>query len=275
MSNENKFKHVKIERKEKDNYVIISINRPEKLNALQNQTLEEITEALGTVETDQNVRCVVLRGIKEYTKKPAFSAGADLSDRGSKDLDLTNLRNQSHAMYRRHKYYNLIEEFPKPIIAAIDGYALGGGFELVLVCDISIASKRSIFGFPEIQRGIFPANGGTQRLIRNLGRMRAKRMMFFGEHYSATQMFDWGIISYVISDDKFEDFVHKKASWLGNAATNSLFLIKKSIDYGTQVPLNIGLQFEQMGYAINSRSEDVTEGVSAFLEKRTPNFQGK
>ncbi|GAG27995.1 unnamed protein product, partial [marine sediment metagenome] len=87
--------------------------------------------------------------------------------------------------------------------------------------------------------------------------------------------FEWGVISFVIDDDKFEDFIHEKASWLGNAATNSLFLIKKSIDYGTQTPLNIGLQFEQMGYAINSQSKDVAEGVSAFLEKRAPEFQGK
>ena len=275
MSNEKQFEHIKIEKKEEGNYTVISINRPDRLNALPNQTLREIAEALETMEVDQSIRCVVLRGTKEFTKKPAFSAGADLAARGSSGLDPDNLRHQSHAMYIRHKYYNLIEEFPKPLIAAIDGYALGGGFELVLVCDISIASKRSTFGFPEIQRGIFPANGGTQRLVRNLGKMKVKRMMFFGEHYTAEQMYEWGVISFVVDDDKFEDFVHERASWLGNAATNSLFLIKKSIDYGTQSPLNIGLQFEQMGYAINTRSKDVTEGVSAFLEKRTPKFQGK
>ncbi len=275
MSTEKNFEHVKIEKVEEGNYAIISIIRPDKLNALQNQTLREIAEALETMEVDQSIRCVVLRGTKEFTKKPAFSAGADLSDRSSADLDPDNLRHQSHAMYRRHRYYNLIEAFPKPLIAAIDGYALGGGFELVLVCDISIASKRSIFGFPEIQRGIFPANGGTQRLIRNLGKMRVKRMMFFGEHYTAEQMFNWNVISFVVDDDKFEDFVHERASWLGNAPTNSLFLIKKSIDYGTQTPLNIGLQFEHMGYAINSRSKDVAEGISAFLQKRKPKFQGK
>ena len=275
MPEKKEYEHIKIERALDNNYAIISINRPDKLNALQNQTLSEIAEALKSMEVDQNIRCVVLRGAKEFTKKPAFSAGADLAARGSSNLDPDNLRHQSHAMYIRQKYYNLIEEFPKPLIAAIDGYALGGGFELVLVCDISIASKRSTFGFPEIQRGIFPANGGTQRLIRNLGKMKVKRMMFFGEHYTAEQMFEWGVISFVVDDEKFEDFVHERASWLGNAATNSLFLIKKSIDYGTQTPLKIGLQFEQMGYAINSRSKDVAEGVNAFLEKRTPKFEGK
>jgi enoyl-CoA hydratase/3-hydroxyacyl-CoA dehydrogenase len=178
-------------------------------------------------------------------------------------------------MYRRHKYYDLIEEFPKPLIAAVDGFALGGGFELVLVCDIIIASKRSSFGFPEIVRGIFPANGGTQRLIRHLGKYRVKTLMFFGDHYTAEQMHNWGIVSYLVDDSKFEEFVNEKASWLGNAATNSLFVIKKCIDYGTQVPLNVGLQFEQMGFAINSTSKDVIEGVSAFLQKRQPKFKGK
>jgi len=275
VSNEIKFEHIDIEKNKENNYAIISISRPEKLNALQNQTLREIAQALESMEVDQEIRCVVIRGTKQFTKKPAFSAGADLASRGSSKLDPNNLRHQSHAMYIRQKYYDLIEEFPKPLIAAIDGYALGGGFELVLVCDISIASKRSTFGFPEIKRGIFPANGGTQRLIRNLGKMKTKRLMFFGEHYSAKEMFDWGVISYLVEDDDFEDFVIEKAAELGNAATNSLFIIKKSIDYGTQVPLRIGLQFEQMGYAINSRSKDVAEGVNAFLEKRQPKFQGK
>jgi len=275
MFNGKKFEHIEIERNKENNYAIISITRPEKLNALQNQTLREIAQALELMEVNQEIRCVIIRGTKKFTKKPAFSAGADLTSRGSSELDPNNLRHQSHAMYIRQKYYDRIEEFPKPLIAAIDGYALGGGFELVLVCDISIASKRSTFGFPEIKRGIFPANGGTQRLIRNLGKMRTKRLMFFGEHYSAEEMFEWGVISYLVDDDEFEDFMIEKASELGNAATNSLFIIKKSIDYGTQVPLHIGLQFEQMGYAINSRSKDVVEGVSAFLKKRQPKFQGK
>jgi enoyl-CoA hydratase/3-hydroxyacyl-CoA dehydrogenase len=275
LAEEKIFEQVKIEFVEEGNYAVVSINRPDKLNALQNQTLKEIAEALELLEVDLRARCVVLRGTKDFTKKPAFSAGADLSTRGSSDLDQRNLRHQCQAMYRRHKYYDLIEEFPKPLIAAVDGFALGGGFELALVCDIIIASKRSSFGFPEIVRGIFPANGGTQRLIRHLGKYRVKTLMFFGEHYNADQMHNWGIVSYLVDNDKFEEFVNEKASWLGNAATNSLFVIKKCIDYGTQVPLNVGLQFEQMGFAINSTSKDVIEGVSAFLQKRQPKFKGK
>jgi enoyl-CoA hydratase/3-hydroxyacyl-CoA dehydrogenase len=274
MSEEKKFEHVKIEKVEDGNYAVLSLNRPNKLNALQNQTLKEIAEALETVETDQSVRCVVMRGTKDFTKKPAFSAGADLAGGGA-NLDFSNLRHRSHAMFLRHRYYDLIEEFPKPLIAAVDGYALGGGLELVLVCDLVIASKRSEFGFPEIKRGIFPGNGGTQRMIRNLGKMRVNRMMYFGEHLTAEQMNEWGFISFLVDNDKFEEFVHEKASWLGHAPTNALFVIKKCVQYGSQIPLNVGLQFEHLSYALNSMSQDAREGVAAFNEKRAPKFQGK
>ena len=269
------FNHIEIEKMEEGNYAVISINRPEKLNALQNITLKEIADALETMELDGSIRCVVLRGTKNVVKKPAFSAGADLARRGSPEIDPKNLMDQSHMMYIRHKYYDLIEKFPKPIIAAVDGYALGGGFELVLLCDIVIASKRSTFGFPEIKRGIAPFNGGTQRLLRNIGKIRTKTMIYFGEHYPAEVMYKWGMVSFLVENDEFEKVVHEKASWIGNAPTKSLFVIKKAIDYGSQVPLNVGLQFELLGYAINSQSADVREGVTAFLEKRKPKFTGK
>ncbi len=269
-----KFEHIKIEKKEENNYATVSINRPNKLNALSGDTLREISEALNSLILDKSARCVVLRGTKDFTKKPAFSAGADLSSRGSLEIDRTNLMDQSHLMVIRHNYYDMIEKFPKPLIAAVDGYALGGGLELALVCDVIIASKRSTFGFPEINRGIAPFNGGTQRLIRTLGKIRVKRMIFFGEHYTAEEMYNWGLISYLVDNDNFEEFLHEKAAWIGNAPTKSLFVIKKAIDYGTQSPLNLGLQFEIMGYAINSQSKDVTEGVTAFLEKRKPKFTG-
>jgi len=270
-----KFEHIKIDIVEEGNYAVISINRPERLNALQTKTLKEIADAFESMELDKSVRCVVLRGTIDFVKKPAFSAGADLSSRRNPDVDPKNLMDMSQAMHLRQKYYDSIEKFPKPIIAAVDGFALGGGFELVLVCDIVIASKRSTFGFPEIKRGIAPFNGGTQRLIRTLGKTRTKTMMYFGEHYSAEVMYNWGVVSYLVDTDDFEDLVHEKAAWLGIAATKSLFVIKKAIDYGSQVPLNVGIQFEYLGYAVNSQSEDVIEGVTAFLQKRKPEFTGK
>ena len=236
------------------NYAVISINRPDKLNALQVLTVKEIANALETMELDPDVRCVVLRGTKDFTKKPAFSAGA---------------------MYRRHKYYDLIEEFPKPLIAAVDGYALGGGCELSLVCDLVIASKRSFFGFPEIIRGIFPANGGTQRMIRHIGLARTMKMLYFGERVSAEQMYDWGYVGFLAEEgDEFENLVHEKASWLGNAATTSLAIIKKATKFGTQVPLKIGLLFEQLGFGVNSASSDVQEGIMSFLKRKEPKFTG-
>lgn len=275
------YEHIKIEYpKSKEggtidgNYAVISLNRPDKLNALQVKTIEEVYKALEEMELDNDIRCVVLRGTKDYTKKPAFSAGADLSASFGPGVKPNIPFHMAHAMYMRHKYYDLIEEFNKPLIAAVDGYALGGGCELSLVCDIVIASKRSFFGFPEINRGIFPANGGTQRMVRHIGLSRTMKMIYFGERYSAEQMHEWGFVSFLVEDEKFEDFVHQKAKWLGDAATTSLMMIKRAVKFGTQVPLKIGLQFEQLGFGINSTSSDVQEGIKAFLRKKEPEFKG-
>ncbi len=281
MSEGKKYEHIKIEwpnTKEggtiDGNYAVISLNRPDKLNALQVQTVKEVYEALESMEIDPEIRCVVLRGTKDFTKKPAFSSGADLAAPMAPELKMNIPIHMTHAMYMRHKYYDLIEEFPKPLIAAVDGYAFGGGCELSLVCDLVIASERSEFGFPEIERGIFPANGGTQRMARHIGLARTMKMLYFGQRESAKTMFDWGYVSFLVEDEKFENVVHEKAKWLGNAATTSLMVIKRAAKFGTQVPLKIGLQFEQLGFGVNSASSDVKEGINAFLRRKEPNFKG-
>ncbi len=230
--------------------------------------------ALDDMDLDPEIRCVALRGTKHYTKKPAFSAGADLASpmdlKVKPNLPIHMVQSQEY----RHKYYDQIERFIKPLIAVVDGFALGGGLELTLVCDVVMASKRSIFGFPEIKRGIFPSNGGTQRMAQHIGVARVFDMIYFGEHFSAEQMHNWGFVAHLIDDDKFEDYVHEKMKWLGETATVSLAMIKKSIRYGTQVPLNVGLQFEQLGFGINSTSKDIEIGIKAFLQKREPKFKG-
>ena len=284
---EEKYKHIKVELPKKidkegnmikdgidGNYAVISINRPNKLNAITVQTVKEIAEALETMELDPDVRCVVLRGTKHFTKKPAFSAGADLSNPLDPKIKPNIPMHMSHAMYMFHKYFDLIDEFNKPLIAAVDGYALGGGCELTLVCDIVIASKRSSFGFLEILRGVLPAGGGTQRMIRHIGLARATKMLYFGERYSAERMYEWVYVAFLTDDDKFEEIVHEKARWLGNAASTSLIIIKKCLKFGSQVPLKIGLQFEQLGFGVNSAAKDVKEGITAFLKKREPEFKG-
>lgn len=272
---EKKFEHVMVEKNEEGNYAVISINRPDKLNALTTQTLREIYEAMEQFELEPSVRCIVLRGTKNVTKKPAFSAGADLSSPMGKGLKPNIPVHWTISMQQKHKYYSLIEEFPKPVIGAIDGYAFGGGCELTLVCDILIATKRSFFAFPEIQRGIFPGNGGTQRMARRIGINRALNMIYFGERVSAERMHEWGHVSYLCDDgEEFEKLIHEKASWLGHAATTSLLCIKKAIKFGTQVPLQVGTQFEMLGFGVNAGSKDVNEGIQAFLQRREPKFTG-
>jgi len=272
---EKKFEHVLVEKNEEGNYAVISINRPDKLNALTTQTLREIYEAMEQFELDSNVRCIVLRGTKNVTKKPAFSAGADLSAPMGKGLKFNIPVHWTISMQQKHRYYTLIEQFPKPVIGAVDGFAFGGGCELTLVCDILIATKRSFFGFPEIARGIFPGNGGTQRMARRIGLNRALNMIYFGERVPAEKMHEWGHVSYLCNDgEEFENLIHEKASWLGRGPTTSLLVIKKAVKFGTQVPIEIGTQFEMLGFGVNSGSKDVNEGIQAFLQKRDPKFTG-
>lgn len=287
MSDKKEYEHIKVDlpkKADKDgniiregidgNYAVISLNRPDKLNAITLQTLEEITNALEKMELDLGIRCVVLRGTKDYTKKPSFSTGQDLNAIFLPGLKPDIPWHMPQFIRKYHHYFNLIEEFPKPIIAAIDGYALGGGTELSCTCDIIIASRRSTFGVTEISRGIFPAGGGTQRLIRYIGLARATRMLYFGERFSAEKMHDWGLVTFLVEDDNFEYIVHEKAAELGRAATTSLIVMKRCVRMGTQVPLGIGLQLEQLGMGINYQAKDVMEGVKAFMKRKDPDFKG-
>ncbi len=257
------------------NYAVVSINRPDKLNALTSDTCRQIAFAIEEFDHTADVRCVVLRGTKEITKKPSFSAGADLSSPMGKDVKPNYTWHMSNAMHSRLKVYNWIETFPKPLIAAVDGFALGGGCELVLCCDLVIATKRSKIGLPEIHRGIIPANGGCTRLARRIGVNRAMRVAMFGEEHSAETMQEWGLVNWVVDEgEPFEQMIHEKASWLGDAATSALYVIKKCVKFGTQVPVEIGLELEQLGFGMNSAAADVKEGINAFLKKTKPTYKG-
>jgi enoyl-CoA hydratase/carnithine racemase len=290
MSEETKFEHVKIDwptLKDGDgnviregtiegNYAAISINRPDRLNALTEQTVAEISKALRIMELDQSIRAVVLRGTKDFTKKPAFSVGADLAAMVNPRLKMNVPMHMSMAMRIRHRDYDELEQFSKPLIAAVDGFALGGGFELVLTCDIVIASDRAIFGTPEIHRGIFSANGGVTRLAERIGLNRALRVGYFGEQFDAKTMLDWGLVTWMApAGDEFEKLIHEKAKWLSEAPTTALFIIKKCVKFGTRYP-ELGIIMEQLGFGVNSASFDSKEGVAAFNRKvRCPVCNGK
>ncbi|MFX0018062.1 MAG: enoyl-CoA hydratase-related protein [Promethearchaeota archaeon] len=290
MTEEAKFEHIKIDwptLKDDEgniirkgtidgNYAVISINRPDRLNALTEQTVAEISRALRILQLDLSVRAVVLRGTKDFTKKPAFSAGADLAAMVDPRLKMNVPMHMSMAMRTRHRDYDEMEQFSKPLIAAVDGFALGGGLELVLACDVVIASDRAIFGTPEIHRGIFPANGGITRLAARIGLNRALRVAYFGEQFDSKTMLDWGLVSWMApAGEEFEKLVHEKAKWLGDAPTTALFIIKKCVKFGTRYP-QLGLIMEQLGFGINSASFDSKEGVAAFNRRvRCPVCNGK
>ncbi|MFX1322125.1 MAG: enoyl-CoA hydratase/isomerase family protein [Promethearchaeota archaeon] len=290
MAEETKFEHIKIDwptLKDDDgnviregtidgNYGVISINRPDRLNALTEQTVAEISKALRIMEMDHSIRAVVLRGTKDFTKKPAFSAGADLAAMVDPRLKMNVPMHMSIAMRIRHRDYDEMAQFSKPLIAAVDGFALGGGFELVLTCDIVIASDRAIFGTPEIHRGIFSSNGGVTRLAERIGLNRALRVGYFGEQFDAKTMLDWGLVTWMApAGEEFEKLVHEKAKWLGEAPTTALFIIKKCVKFGTRYP-QLGIMMEQLGFGVNSSSFDSKEGIAAFNRKvRCPVCNGK
>ncbi|MFX0076811.1 MAG: enoyl-CoA hydratase/isomerase family protein [Candidatus Hermodarchaeota archaeon] len=258
------------------NYAVISINRPDRLNALTEQTVSEISRALRMMEIDSSVRAVVLRGTKDFTKKPAFSAGADLAAAFSPGLKPNITWHMALAMRIRHREYDEIEQFSKPLIAAVDGFAYGGGCELVLCSDLVIVSDRASLGLPEINRGIFPANGGVTRMAERIGTNRALQMAMTGEPISGQTALDWGLANWIApAGEAFENLVHEKAKWFGDAPTTALFVIKKCVKFGTR-NTQLGLIMEQMGFGINQVSFDAKEGIMAFNRKiKCPKCGGK
>ncbi|MBY8983404.1 MAG: enoyl-CoA hydratase/isomerase family protein [Candidatus Lokiarchaeota archaeon] len=252
------------------NFAIISLNRPDQLNAITQETLIEIKTFLEKVEFYPEVRCVVLRGTKFFTKKPSFSSGIDLNQFPEPNIKPKKPYHKLYSTYLLHKYFNFIEKYPKPLIAAIDGYAIGGGCELALCCDIIIASKRSTFGFSEILRGIFPAGGGTQKMVKNIGLARTMKMFYFGELLSAEEMFNWGYVSYLVNDDEFEKYIYDKANRLANTPTIALLMIKKFAKLKTDIISDFSLQLELKNYEKDiSSDKNIMELITLFSEKGT------
>jgi len=246
---------------------IITFNRPEVRNALNYLAIDETLEAARKAEADETVRVLIFTGAGDK----AFISGADIGELQQRNT-LTELGERSE---RRRLLANLLEAMPKPTIAAINGFAIGGGLEVAMACTLRVAADTAKFGLPEINLGIMPGNGGTQRLPRLVGKGRAMEMVLTGELIDAAEAYRIGLVNQVVPPAELMDHTKQLARKLAAKSALALKIAKDSINTGLNLSLAEGIRYEQKNFAILCGSEDKREGVAAFLEKRRPIFHGR
>jgi enoyl-CoA hydratase len=249
----------------RDRVAIVTINRPEKRNALNIKTREEGAQVLDILRDDESVGVVVFTGAGDK----AFIAGADIAEFAGRTA-LT----QRDVMVAR-SLFNAIDNFPKPVIAMVNGYCLGGGCELALACDLRIASETASFGQPEINLGIIPGGGGTQRLTRLVGEGKAMELILTGEIINAHTAFNIGLVNMVVPVADLEAKTMEVANRIAEKSPVALHMAKEAVKLASRSNLDEGLRREVDLFALCFSSEDKDEGVTAFLEKRKPVFKGK
>jgi enoyl-CoA hydratase len=252
-----------VERRER--VAIITINRPEKRNALNIQTREDGAAALDELREDSSVGVVVFTGAGDK----AFVAGADIAEFAGRTA-IT----QREVMLGR-SLFTAIDSFPKPVIAMVNGYCLGGGCELALACDLRIASESASFGQPEINLGIIPGGGGTQRLTRLVGEGKAMELILTGDIIDARTAFNLGLVNMVVPAADLESKTMEIANRISEKSPIALRMAKEAVKVASRSNLDEGLRREVDLFALCFSSEDKDEGVKAFLEKRKPAFKGK
>lgn len=241
----------------------ISLNRPDAYNALRTQLLAELAAALDSAAADDAIKAVVLTG-----NSKVFAAGADIKEMAA--LDTVGVMNDP-----RPQYWQRIARFPKPIVAAVNGFALGGGCELVMHCDIVIAGDNAQFGQPEINLGIIPGAGGTQRLIRTIGKSMAMQLVLSGEFISAEKALSLGLISEVTIPERSLERASEIARKIATKPPIAVKLAKEALLKAYDTTLESGLNLERKAFTLLAATEDRNEGIAAFMEKRKPNFTGK
>ena len=247
----------------KGGLVDITLNRPDRLNAANLQLAREMTQAIGEIEADDEVRVMILHGAGR-----AFCAGADIKAMAEGELS-------GELVHRMTALCTRLEGLGKISIAAVNGYATGGGCEMALACDLRLAADVAHFGLPEVKLGLLPGSGGTQRLPRIIGAGRAKWVMYTGEFVDAETALQWGLVNQVVPGDQLLEEAGKLAQTLLERPPLALRLIKSCIDVGSQMDLRSGLEYEGRCIQILEASEDAQEGLRAFVEKRAGNFTGR
>ena len=245
---------------------IVTVNRPDSLNALSNGVYSELRDIFQEIEDDPDVRVVIITGSGEK----AFIAGADIAD--MKPRDTVQIRSFSAT---GRSAADRIYSLSKPVIAAVKGFALGGGLELAMCCDLIIAAENARFGQPEINLAIIPGGGGTQRLPRIVGMTRAKGLIYTGDMIDANTALAWGLVNKVVPTDSLMAEAKELARKLLSKSSIALERAKKAITTGANMDLASGVDFEEQCFSLCFGTEDQKEGMGAFLEKRKPQFKGK
>ncbi len=259
------FRHILFE-PDAEGMVVLTISRPAKLNALNGEVLGELEEAVGRFETDASLRAMIVTG----AGGKAFVAGGDIAELAG----LTPAEAETYAL-RGQRLFRRLETAGKPSIAAINGYALGGGLELALACTLRVAAAGAMLGLPEVRLGVIPGYGGTQRLPRLVGRARALDLMLGGEPVNAAEAHRIGLVDHVVEEARLIEFARSLAGRILKNGPLAVALAMRAVDVGLNTGIEEGLRFEATAFGLAAASEDRREGLRAFLEKRAPVFTGK
>jgi len=242
---------------------IVQFNRPKVLNALNSDLIRELMDALASMDHDDTIRCIIITG-----NERAFAAGADITEM-SGETSINLVKSDRFAAWAR------VRAIRKPIIAAVSGFALGGGCELAMMCDLIVASESARFGQPEINLGIIPGAGGTQRLTRAVGKALAMELVLTGRMLTAHEALAAGLVNRVVATDVYLDEARALAREIAAKPPLAVQMAKEAINQAFETSLSEGLEFERKNFYLLFASEDQKEGMKAFMEKRKPEWKGR